>query len=130
MHWDLAQYSSIMKISITKDNPSMTITTTSTITTEFAGNFGFDINWGEKVKKGLKFGASAKETDVYSIQTVVKVDDRKLGDVLVNFGDKVVVESYQRPGGLFGNGPLRDSWRLREYNGSMFVITVEPKRVQ
>jgi hypothetical protein len=116
MNWDLSQYTPEVKISIAKENPSVTRTLTSTITTEYAGNVS-----GE-TKSGLKFGESIKTTKVNSVQTVTREDDRKLGDVLLHFGDKVVLG---QAGFFFGT-----TWRLREYDTGVYAITVMPVRVE
>ena len=50
-----------MKISVSEEDPSGQTQETMETTVKFAGNVGFDVNWGTDVKTGLKFGASAKK---------------------------------------------------------------------
>ena len=119
MVWDLKIYAPEMKISIAKQNPDQTITTTHSVVTEFAGNIGGDF------KFGLKFGASAKETTTASYQTATRLTNTNLGDVLINFGDKVILNHSSS--GRFGD---IINYSLREYSNDMFVITTAPIREQ
>ncbi|MDR0333073.1 MAG: hypothetical protein LBI15_06370 [Dysgonamonadaceae bacterium] len=128
MAWNLAQFEPIMRISIEKNNESITVTSTETSEVEFAGNIGFDVNFGSETKFGLKFGASPRHRRTVSTQIAHKLENKLLGDVVVDFGDKVVVSYQRRPATLFF--PARDIWRIREYDNDMFAITVMPRRVQ
>ena len=120
MVWDLRIYAPEMKISIAKQNPDITITTSHSVVTEFAGNITGDI------KEGLKFGVSAKRTETASYQTVTRVSNMELGSVLINFGDKVVLNHAS----VNILGIALDLYSLREYSNDMFVITLAPKREQ
>jgi hypothetical protein len=122
MNWNLEQYAPTMKIFIAKENPGLTHTVTNTMSTEFAGNVGLD------TKIGLKFGASAKITRTASVQSTIKLENRDLGNILVDFGDKVVLSRTQIPGGFLINHST--VWGFREYNNGMYAITIMPRRVQ
>jgi len=120
MAWNLDSYAPEMKISIAKENPDQTITSTTSVTTEFAANVSADL------KIGLKFGVSGKVTKNATFQTVTRLTNKDLGDVLIHFGDKVILDHR-----LYTNlGKGKTFTELREYNSSLFVITVVPKRVQ
>ncbi len=88
--WNLENYSANIKIGIEEADATETIKQTTTSSSEFATNFGFDINWGETVKKGLKFGSSNKEvrTTSYEVSTTHGNDD--LGEAIINFGDPII----------------------------------------
>ena len=112
MHWNLAQFEPTMRISIVKENPQATVTATVTHEVEFATNVTKD------AKFGMRFGDSERRRTTVTSQIVTQTGDRELGDVIVNFGDMVVL-------GRQGN-----TWQLREHRSNMFAITVQPLRVQ
>ncbi|MDR0333610.1 MAG: hypothetical protein LBI15_09120 [Dysgonamonadaceae bacterium] len=130
MTWNLAQYEPTMKIVIFKMNDQQTITSLTSYETEFAGNIGLDLAFGTDSKSGLKFGTSAKEKKTVTVQTVTSLTNQNLGDVLVDFGDKVVVSYQPQRSLLFGIGFIKENWQLRKYENNMYSITVEPVRVE
>jgi len=123
-NWDLANYSPLMKITIEKENPSTQTTTTISTTSQFVSNFGFDAGFGTDVKIGLKFGTSQQQTYNISYKVVNKLENKNLGDVLINFGDKVLIGKIVNPntGITFYN--------VREYSSGFYVISVVPRKVQ
>jgi hypothetical protein len=108
-----------MSISIEKINPNQTITTETSISSEFAGNISFDVGWGIETKTGLKFGASAKTTKQTSYKTTTTLSNKSLGAVRVHFEHPVVLTT-----GKILSFKYCD---IKEYDNGMFVITVEPK---
>jgi len=106
LEWDLENYSPALKISIEEVDPSETTTTSVTNSAEFATNFSYDANFGQKVKHGLKFGTSTKETRTVTHQVVRSWGNDELGDVIINFEDPVVLDdkySQDRSGEVPGN---------------------------
>ena len=120
MCWDLENYAAEIKITIEKVNPSTTISSTISSTSESAGNVSMDF------KSGLKFGTSAKKTwtTAYTIQT--QVGNKNMGDVLVHFGDKVILNKVFNPP-LPGISPI---WELRNYDSGLYSIMLAPRKVQ
>lgn len=121
LNWDLNVYSSILKMSIEEQDPSVTVTRTLAVGSKFATNFG--IESGELTKLGLKFGSSSEITNSQTYTEVRKLESDDLGDVIVNFQDKVILNKLPF---LFGD----NLWVTREYNTGYCAIGVEPIRVQ
>ncbi len=94
--WDIEKYGVSCKISISEFDLSTTVTETNENTSEFATNFSFEANWGEKVKKGLKFGASEKETHKSSTTITRSLNSDELGTFIINFGDEVILSDQTR----------------------------------
>ncbi|TWV12355.1 hypothetical protein FQ707_10550 [Bacteroidaceae bacterium HV4-6-C5C] len=91
--WNIENYSTAIKISIEeKDNKGIIQNVVETTTT-FATNFEFDASLGEKKKIGAKFGASSTIQQKISTTVTTNLDSDLLGDVIVNFGDDVVVKN-------------------------------------
>lgn len=90
--WDIEHYSTSVKISIAEKDENVTEQTVVQTTTSFASNFGFDINFGEVVKKGAKFGVSGSKERKVSTTITRTLGSDELGDVIINFGDDVVVK--------------------------------------
>lgn len=88
--WDLENYSSTIKIAIEEVDATETITQTNSTTSEFATNFGFDKTFGETLKLGAKFGASAKTSKTVTYQVSTTKGNDELGEVIINFGDKIL----------------------------------------
>ena len=127
MNWDLSIYAPIIKISIEEKDNDETTEILFSHTSEFVGNIGIDVTWESDSKTGLKFGASAKETYTTYRRTILQNSD-KLGDVTINFADKIIL-SESPPGRTLGI-PIPAGWNIREYDNNQFVITVVPVRVQ
>ena len=113
-----------MKISIFKMNPGTTMTTNVTTTTEFADNFGVDINFGnDLVKLGLKFGTTSKRTDNTTFTVTTQTTDKALGDVLIYFGHPVIT---------FIPSPCPNCimfYELKDYDNGMYQITLAPLKM-
>jgi len=89
--WNLENYSSTIKIAIEEVDATQTSIVTSSTTVEFAANFEYSVGFGEVVKKGLKFGASVKQTRTNSFQISTTYGNDELGEVIVNFEDPIIV---------------------------------------
>lgn len=89
--WNLENYSSVMKIAIEEVDFTEKIISTESMTTEFATNFEYSPSFGEKVKVGLKFGSQEKDTHTQSHSMEVTYGNDELGEVVVNFGDDVLI---------------------------------------
>lgn len=122
--WNIENYSSTVKIRIEEFDLSETIKRATSSTAEFASNFGFDPTFESVVKLGLKFGASSKVTQTVSYEETISVGSDDLGEVIVNFGDNIVmddtyVQKYmQSPsgsGGGFGFPNLNPNYQKGYY---------------
>ena len=121
MNWNLETYPAEIKINIEKQNPGQQTTLTTNVTSEFAGNVAYEH------KNGLKFGLSAKVSKTSSYQIVTSLSNTNLGDVIVNFGDKVILDGPT----TIPMFPLPFKlWKVREYDNNMYSIIVMPRRVQ
>lgn len=90
--WNIEHYSSSIKISIEEKDEQQTIQNVVETTTTFATNFEFDFSYGEKVKVGAKFGASVSQQHRVSTTITTTQGSDQLGDVIVNFGDDVLIK--------------------------------------
>lgn len=95
--WNLENYSANIKISIEEVDATETIKQTATTSTEFATNFSYSATFGETVKNGLQFGASAKETRITSYEISTTHGNDELGEVIVNFWDDIIISRKITP---------------------------------
>ena len=149
MSWDIGDFSTAMKISVSEEDPGGQTQETMETTVEFAGNIGFDVGWGTDVKAGLKFGASAKKTNRINFTRTVQTGNDELGDVWVNFGDKVILSANRTPVyppfGIpsaitsMNITPSRQliplfyntlSYNVKEYDSGLYTITILPTKIQ
>lgn len=121
-NWNIDEYASTIKIEIEEVDATEIITTTDSRTVKYATNFGIDATTEQKVKQGLKFGASLENTTTSTVQKSVTLANDVLGDVIVNFADNIITGPVVIDGATL--------WQTREYSSGWFNITVEPKRVQ
>jgi len=119
--WDLKTCAAVIKITITKENPGTTITKTDTWSSQFAGNFGFDIGFGEDVKIGLKFGATSTTTKGTTFQTQTKLENKSLGDVLVYFEDKIISSKT-----MYGSTTI--AYSIADYESGYYTIALAPTK--
>ncbi|WP_293939677.1 hypothetical protein [Sphingobacterium sp. UBA5996] len=118
-NWKLDEYASTIKIIVEEVDDTAEESRSETRTVKFATNFGIDASLGnEKAKIGLKFGASLEEDRSSTVSYKVTKQSDQLGDVIVNFADKIVT-------GFDGS-----SYTTREYSSGMYTIGIEPRRVQ
>lgn len=110
-NWDLNEYASSIKIDIEEVDRTETVDRTDTRSVKYATNFAIE---GVLKKIGLKFGASLERTSTSSIKTTYTEGNDELGSVIINFGDKF----------------LLDAGGFRQYNSGWYTIEVAPKRVQ
>ncbi len=117
-NWNLDEYASTIKIIVEEVDDTVEESRSETRVVKFATNFGIDAGFGEKVKIGLKFGASLEEDRTTTVSYKITKQSDQLGDVIVNFADKVIT-------GFDGS-----SYTTREYSSGMYTIGIEPRRVQ
>jgi len=126
INWDLDEYASSIKIEIEEVDLTTTTAITDTRTVKFATNFQISPSLGEKIKLGLKFGASLETTQTHTVKKSFTQGNDLLGEAIVNFADKVVL------GRSRSGSTQRLRWKTRDYTtGSGYCkFSVEPKRVQ
>ncbi len=114
--WDLYQYSTSIKISVEEvDTPTSTTTTESTVA-NFSANFGVDDGIFKKL--GLKFGATASTQSTVTYAKTITQGNDNLGDAVINFADKVVLNYYPSNPGVYSTN---------EYLGGYLWMTIEPR---
>ncbi len=121
INWNLDEFSSSIKIEIEEVDLATTTITTDSRVVKFATNFEFSPSIGEKVKVGLKFGASLETTLTNIVQKSFTQGNDPLGEVIVNFADKVV---------LGQSGGILKRWTTRNYSTGNCTFCIMPKRVQ
>lgn len=126
--WNLENYGVAWKFSVSEYDLSETIKKSNTHTSEFATNFEFNVGWGEKVKKGIKFGASTRETktDTYEIITTKGSDD--LGEGILEFGSPIILKKETVNIGTPQRPRTSQHYVLNEINTGSIVLNVEPVR--
>lgn len=103
--WNIENYSATIKVKIEEFDLSETIKRATSSTTEFATNFSFEPSFSSIAKIGLKFGASSKTTQTVSYEETISVGSDDLGEVIINFGDNIVMDStYIRKNIQLSNG--------------------------
>lgn len=117
--WDLQNYSSSIKINIIEVDLSETFEYSESITTGFATNFGFSADGGKNVKVGLKFGSKKTYSKTTTFKTTWAKDSDRLGDVVVNFGDRIITKKENEKG----------EYKVKEYSSGYYKITIAPKYV-
>lgn len=91
--WDLKNNGSTWKFIISEIDDQETYTTEDSNTVTYAQNFEFSQQWGDEVKKGIKYGNTTTISGVnrYNIVTYKNSDD--LGTLEANFSDPVVIHA-------------------------------------
>lgn len=121
--WNLEDYAPSVKIAIEEVDDTQSFRNTETTTVEFAGNISFDISWGKTVKKGLKFGASAKKNHTVVYEVTTSKGNDELGEVIVNFGDPIIesIDSVRSSSGRYDpSGPqyiIMNNYNSKYYTG-------------
>jgi len=124
INWDLDQYSTSIKIDIEEVDIPTTTAITETTNSKFAQNFELSAELPIKmIKIGLKLGSSSENTKNVTIKKTYTQGNDKLGEVVVNFADKVIVKKRKK-------SIIRKTWETREYSTGNCRFSVEPKRVQ
>ena len=129
--WNLESYSSNIKIAIEEVDSQETTVQTTTTTSEFATNFGFDASWGDIVKLGAKFGTSAKETRTVSFQISKSQGNDELGEVIINFADPILTDDKIKlvRRGIRGEYDAWLSYNIK-YSTGWYRIYVAPQIVK
>ncbi|OPC55487.1 MULTISPECIES: hypothetical protein [Elizabethkingia] len=110
-NWDLAKYSTTIKIKFEEVDLNEEITNSESVKSTFTTNFGFDIGFGDIVKVGIKSGSTKTEekSSTFTYKTTKGAD--LMGDVIVDFSDRI----------LLSNGSTK------EYNGANYSLMIYPK---
>jgi hypothetical protein len=119
--WDLTEYSNIWNFEIKELDSTTEFTTQTSNIKKYNTNVNIDtsIPLGEKVKVGLKFGASIEETNT-STRTLKWVEGSDfLGMFDVPFGDRIVIKN-----------PCNNQLYPRLYTSSRCVIEIRPIQVE
>ncbi len=125
VNWDLNKYASSFRIDIEESDNTEVVTTSSSETVKFAANFEFNVGYGSDVKVGLKYGFTQEQTRTATISRQSTLYSDKLGEFVVNFEDKVVIQDFVTP---YINPDAYT--RIRDYSNGTILINVEPRRVQ
>jgi hypothetical protein len=122
INWDLDDYSTSIKIHIEEVDQTVTSVITDSRVTKMATNFEFSPSLGEKVKLGLKFGASAETVETHTVQRTFTQGSDDLQFTIVNFADKVIL--------VKNNWYFGRYYITRDYSTGLCKFSLEPKRVQ
>jgi len=124
--WNLETKATEFIITIFEEDSTEEINQSISVDSEFATNFGIDINLGisEIVKLGLKFGGSTKNTRSNSISVKKTLITDDLGDYVINFQDKVILSET-----VTGFGNLYPK-RFYGANNGYIKFNYYPKAVQ
>jgi len=95
--WDLEKMGASWKISVRENDDQVVKTSTETITSKFATNFGIDLSTGEKPKIGLKFGGTQEDTHTQTFTLQRTQSHDFLGDAIVSFWDPVIRQKNTVP---------------------------------
>lgn len=115
--WDLNEVAAQIKLSFEEVDPSTTVTQNKSVTEDIAANFEGS---GTVQKVGLKFGLVPKITITKSHSVVSQTGNDVLGDVLVNFGEKVIDSQST----LFGL-PV---YNTKEHSTGICSVSIEPRQ--
>ena len=91
--WNIENYSTSIKISIEEKDNEVTEQNTIETSSTFATNFEFSASLGEKSKIGAKYGTTSSVTQKVASTITRHLNSDQLGDVVINFGDDVVVKN-------------------------------------
>lgn len=116
--WDIDQYATTITITIEEEDASQIISESVSNSSEFATNFGLDSDSIFK-KIGLKFGASLKVSRTDNFNRTFSEENDKLGSVIVNFADDIIVNNVGYNG--------INIYNTKEYSSGLYIISVEPK---
>lgn len=95
--WNLESYIGSVKIAVEEVDETQTVRSTIATSAEFATNFKYSTTLGKKVKHGLEFGASAKETRNISYEVTTTQGNDELGEVIVNVWDNIITDRTITP---------------------------------
>lgn len=121
--WNIENYSASIKVSIEERDDKYTEQNTIETSSTFATNFEFNASLGEKNKVGAKFGASSSITQKVATTITRYLDSDPLGDVVINFGDDVVVKNVMDS---IGRRAISDRPSRPSRSSSNRVLKYEP----
>ncbi|MFD2286762.1 hypothetical protein GJU39_17615 [Pedobacter petrophilus] len=135
--WDLENYGSQWKFIAKEFDLSQDITLSYTNTTTYATNFQYDVGFGEKVKVGVKFGASLTESTTNSFQVKTTVGSDDLGEGILEFSNPIILRKEtveytpSRPPRDGSQPPYyKDRYVTNDVSTGSMLISVEPKRIK
>lgn len=111
--WNLENYSSAIKISIQEKDIETTEQRVVETTSTFATNFNFSAEYSTVVKLGAQFGVSSTKEQRVSTTVTTYLNSDELGDVIVNFGDDVVIKNEMDTIGYRTEYPRRGTRGIR-----------------
>jgi hypothetical protein len=127
--WDLENYGSQWKFVVKEFDPTTETTLSYTNTSQFATNFGFDAGFGEKVKLGIKFGATLTTTNSNTYQVKVTTGSNDLGEGILDFSNPIILNKetylYTPPRGTPYN---KERYVTNDVSTGSVLISVEPKK--
>jgi hypothetical protein len=88
--WDLEIYGNVWKFVVSEFDPSEEVTRTVTHTTTYSNNFEINVNTGEKVKIGGKFGASQTTTHTETYTSKTTLGSEELFEGVLDFRSPIV----------------------------------------
>lgn len=117
--WSLHDFSYMWKIVFEEVDVPTTQEFNKTESNKYNANIGIDISTGDKVKYGLKFGASAEQNLSFSYkETKTDVSDF-LGQTVINFEDNVI-----------NINPSTNTFEPRKFSTGKVEFEFRPVRVQ
>lgn len=119
--WDLTEYSNIWHIKIKELDVSTEVNTKTVNTKKYNTNINIDtsIPLGEKIKLGLKYGASAEETNTDERNFKWIEGSEELGEIVIPFRDKTVIKN-----------PCDGKLYPRLYKNASMMIEMRPVQVE
>ena len=119
VNWDLNNYATTFRIDFEEVDNTTLITEKTIDAIKFASNFEFNIGLGTDVKVGEKFGVSQERTENREVSRQFTLGSDRLGQFLVNFQDKVIIQESVTP------YATPDSYaRLRDYISGDVLINI------
>lgn len=115
--WDLGDFANRWRYSFEEVDASTTITETNSTTYKYNLNIEYSISGGDKIKAGLKYGASIEKSEVVTYSTSRMEGSDDLMSIDVAFYDQIV---YKQNGQYF----------LRTYSTGAVEFTVAPVQVE
>lgn len=117
--WDLSEYSNIWNIEVKELDTTTEITTKNTKTKKYNTNLELSIPFGDKLKKGLKFGASLEEENKSERSYKWVQDDQFLGQFDIPFSDNALIKN-----------PCDNKLYPKLYQSSRCAIELRPIQVE
>ena len=121
--WDLENYGTAWKITISEIDNDETQTYTEEVSTTYVSNFEISNKITEKV--GLKYGGKSTTSSKRTLTVVQNLKSDDLGETIINFFDPIVINVEVEEG---RRGDIH-YYTKREINTAMVSLCIEPKTV-